>query len=272
MKKTIPPPASNIPPVVNIIGLIATIAVSYLSVTGLFNHNTMSLQSARYPSLFTPAPWAFSIWGLIYLGLAAFTVYQARNNPEATQLRSRIGSWFLLSCFTNCCWVIAWMYDLPWLSILLMALLLFSLVMIILRTDMELTDPPLRTIAFVWWPFCLYSGWITVALLANIAAVLGRYTSIPPVPLAITLTLLAGTIYLFMTWRRNMREYALVGAYALIAVGVADLHPSPSPGIGDLHPSTAAACTTFIVAGILVLSSGWHAWKNRAYSPFRKRK
>jgi len=54
-----------------------------------------------------------------------------------------------------------------------MATLLFSLLMIILRTDMDLTDPPLRTIAFVWWPFCLYSGWITVALLTNIAAVPG---------------------------------------------------------------------------------------------------
>lgn len=97
----------------------------------------------------------------------------------------------------------------------------FSLVMIILRTDMELTDPPLRTIAFVWWPFCLYSGWITVALLTNIAAVLGHDTTLQPTgpgrhsppqltvltlqpaPLAIILTLVAGTVYLFMTWRRN---------------------------------------------------------------------
>jgi len=312
MKKTIPPtntprgtvtPSStitprdaNIPPAFNIIGLLLTIAVSYLSITGLFNHNTMSLQSARYPSLFTPAPWAFSIWGLIYLGLAGFVIFQARNNPEAAELRSQIRSWFLLSCFANSCWVIAWMYDLAILSILLMVILLFSLFMIILRTDMELTDPPLRTIAFVWWPFCLYSGWITVALLANIAAVLGRQTTLQPVaaghqptlqtavpillqpePLAIVLTLVAGLIYLTMTWLRNMREYALVGAYALVAVGVADLHrspaviPHPSAVVINLPPSHAVSTTTFIIAGILFLSSSYHAYKNRAYSPFRKR-
>jgi hypothetical protein len=248
MKKTIPAAA-------NIIGLVVTAAVSYLSVTGIFNHNTMSLQSARHPSLFTPAPWAFSIWGLIYLALAGFVVFQARKNDEAFQLRSRVGGWFLLSCLANSCWVIAWMYDLAGVSVLLMMVLLFSLFMIVLRTDMELTDPPLRTIAFVWWPFCLYSGWITVALLANVAAVIGAGASA-----AIVMSLVAGAVFLTMTWRRNMREYALVGAYALVAVGVA-----------DWHRATEVSWTSFVVAGILFVSSSWHAWKNRAYSPFRRR-
>ena len=45
-------------PAANIIALITTIAISYGSVTGVFNGNTMALQSARYPTLFTPAPWA----------------------------------------------------------------------------------------------------------------------------------------------------------------------------------------------------------------------
>jgi len=269
MKKTIPasPAGSAVAPAANIIGLVLTVAVSYLSVTGIFNHNTMSQQSARHPSLFTPAPWAFSIWGLIYLGLAGFAVFQARNNDEARQLRSRIGGWFLLSCVANSCWVIAWMYDLTGLSVLLMSGLLFSLLMIVIRTDMELTDPPLRTIAFVWWPFCLYSGWITVALLANIAAVIGGGAASQAASegdlaaaVAIVMTLIAGIVCLLMTWRRNMREYALVGAYALVAVGVADWHRAP-----------AVSWTTFVVAGILFLSSGWHAWKNRAYSPFRRR-
>ncbi|WP_431211800.1 hypothetical protein ACQ86N_39340 [Puia sp. P3] len=253
MKKTIPA-------FVNIIGLLVTVAVSYLSVTGFFNHNTMSLQSARHPSLFTPAPWAFSIWGLIYLALAGFVVFQARGNDEALQLRSRVGGWFLLSCLANSCWVIAWMYDLAGISVLLMVVLLLSLFMIVVRTDMELTDPPLRTIAFVWWPFCLYSGWITVALLANVSAVIGSPVTGGGSGIAIVMALVAGVAYLTMTWRRNMREYALVGAFALVAVGVADWHRAP-----------VVSWVTFVVAGILFISSGWHAWKNRAYSPFRRR-
>ena len=251
-------------PILNIIALLATIAISYLSVTGIFNGNTMAIQSARYPTLFTPAPWAFSIWGLIYLALGAFVIFQARDNEEAKNLRTQIGGWFLLSCIANSCWVVAWMYDQVGLSVLIMILLLFSLFKIILRTDMELTDPPLRIVASVWWPFCLYSGWITVALFANVSAWLVNIQwdgfGLSPTVRAIIMTMMAGAVYLFMTWRRNMREYAMVGAFALIAVALADRDRAP-----------AVTTVAFIVAGILFLSSSIHAYRNRAYSPFRKR-
>lgn len=250
-------------PWVNVIALIATIAISYLSVTGIFNGNTMATQSARYPSLFTPAPWAFSIWALIYPALGAFVIYQARANEEAKELVARIGGWFLVSCIANSCWVIAWMYDQAGLSVLIMLVLLFSLLKIIQRTDMELTDPPLRTIAFVWWPFSLYSGWITVAFIANVSAWLVKIQwdgfGISPSTRAIIMVIVVGAIYLFMTWRRNMREYALVGVWGLVAVALADRDRAP-----------VVTTTAFIVAGILFLSSGIHAYRNRAYSPFRK--
>jgi hypothetical protein len=273
-------------PVLNIIALLATIAISYLSMTGIFNGNTMAAQSARYPTLFTPAPWAFAIWGLIYIALGAFVIFQARAivrprsasqtraiahslNPspateEAKTLQQQIGGWFLLSCIANSCWVLAWMYDQAGLSVIIMIILLFSLFKIILRTDMELTDPPLRIIASVWWPFCLYTGWITVALPANISAWLVKIQwdgfGLSEANRAIIMTLIAGAVYLFMTWRRNMREYGFVGVWALIAVAVADRDRAPSVTI-----------TAFIVAGILFISSSIHGYRNRAYSPFRKR-
>ncbi|HEY4288064.1 MAG TPA: hypothetical protein VGN00_13255 [Puia sp.] len=261
-------------PVLNIIALLWTIATSYLSVTGIFNGNTMAIQSARYPTLFTPAPWAFSIWGLIYIALGAFVIFQARVTirpqnrsqaqvaEEAKTLQGQISGWFLLTCIANSCWVLAWMYDQVGLSVLIMIVLLFALFKIILRTGMELTDPPMRIIASVWWPFCLYSGWITVALLANISAWLVkiRWNGLGAEPLAIIMTLIAGAVYLFMTWRRNMREYGLVGVWALIAVAMADRDRAP-----------AVTVTAFIVAGILFISSSIHAYRNRAYSPFRKR-
>jgi hypothetical protein len=249
-------------PVINIIALLATIAISYLSMTGIFNGNTMATQSARYPTLFTPAPWAFSIWGLIYIALGAFVIFQARKNNEAATLQKQIGGWFLLSCIANSAWVIAWMYDQAGLSVLIMIVLLFSLFKIILRTDMELTDPPLRIIASVWWPFCLYTGWITVALLANISAWLVRiqWNGFSAETRAIIMTIIAGVVYLFMTWRRNMREYGFVGVWALIAVAMADRDRAP-----------VVTITALIVAGILFISSSIHAYRNRAYSPFRKR-
>ena len=59
--------------------LIITVIINYLSNTGVFNNNTMGSVSVRYQNLFTPAAYAFSIWGLIYLGVFGFIIYQARS-------------------------------------------------------------------------------------------------------------------------------------------------------------------------------------------------
>jgi hypothetical protein len=63
--------------IANILALIITLIINYLSNTGIFNGNTMATVSARYQNFFTPAGYAFSIWGVIYLGLAAFVIYQS---------------------------------------------------------------------------------------------------------------------------------------------------------------------------------------------------
>lgn len=254
-------------PLANVIALFITVIINYLSNTKIFNGNTIADISRRYPALFTPADYAFSIWGLIYLGLLLFVIYQGRSffgNTEAETLVRQIGGWFILSCLANAAWVLAWVYDLTGLSVLIMLVLFFSLWKIIVRTDMELTDPPVRTITFVWWPFCLYAGWISVALFANIAAYLSKLNrggwGIEESVWAIGMIGVAGALHLFMTWKRNMREFALVGAWALIAIGVA-----------NRDRAAPVAVTAFIMAAILLVSSGIHGYRNREFSPFRKR-
>jgi hypothetical protein len=253
--------------VANGAALIVTVIINYLSNTGVFNGNTMATMSTRYPTLFTPAGYAFSIWIVIYLGLLGFVVYQGRTlrgNPEAGTVVAQVGWWFVLSCVANCAWVLAWLYDRTGLSVLLMIALLFCLLQIILRTDMEMTDPPLRTIAAVWWPFCLYSGWITAALIANIFAWLTSIGwtgwGVPPAVWAIIMIGVAGAAYLFMTWRRNMREYAFTGVWALVAIAIA-----------DQHRSAAVTRVAVGMAAILFVSSSIHGYMNRSFSPWRKR-
>jgi len=64
-----------------------------------------------------------------------------------------------------------------------------------------------------------------------------------------------------VTWKRNMREFAFVGVWALIAIAVAN---------HDRHE--AIYFTAGIAAAILLISSGIHGFKNRATSPFMKYK
>lgn len=254
--------------VANTIALIVTIIINYLSNTGIFNGNTMATVSAKYQNYFTPAGYAFSIWGLIYIGLFAFVMYQGSNlfkKNEDDWPVLQIGWWFVVSCMANCLWVLAWLYDYTGLTVLIMVLLLVSLLRIIINTNMEIEDAPLKKIVFVWWPFCLYSGWITVALIANIAAYLTKIEwdgfGLSEITWTILMICVAGIINLFMTWNRNMREYALVGAWALIAIAVANWK-----GIQIIVHAA------LVVAIILMLSSGVHAFINRKSLPWKLKK
>ena len=243
----------------NFIALVITLALNYLSNTGIFNGNTMASVSARYQNLFTPAGYAFSIWGIIYLGLSAFVIYQGRSIfREVTddEIVNEVGWWFIVSCTANSFWVLAWLYDYTGLSVLIMLLLLFSLVQIVIRTGMELTVVPLKKIAFVWWPFAIYTGWVTLAAVANISAYLTKIKwdgfGISELSWAIIMICVAGIINLSMIWIRNMREFAFVGIWALMAIAVANQNKIQSVVI-----------TAFVVSIILFLNISIHAFKNR---------
>lgn len=246
--------------VANIIALIVTIFLNYLSNTGVINDNTMSSVSAAYQNMFTPAGYAFSIWGLIYVALIAFVIYHATiafNGKEENNVVLNVGWWFVISCIANCLWIFAWLYNYTGLSVIIMIVLLISLVMIILKTRMELDHRPMKQIAFVWWPFSLYAGWITVALVANISAYLTKINwnglGLSSIYWTVIMIVVSGIIYLVMTWQRNMREYALVGVWGIIAIAVSNWLTEPT-----------IVYTAIGVGIILFLSSAIHAFKNRA--------
>src|SRR5699024_9996024 len=133
--------------------------------------------------------------------------------------------WFIVSCLANSLWIFAWLYDYIGLSVLLMLVLLIALLKIVSRTRMELTNPPFRIVAFLWWPFSLYAGWVAVALIANSAAYLTKLQwagfGVSEPIWAVIMIIVSGLFYIFMTWKRHMREFAAVGVWALIAIAVA---------------------------------------------------
>jgi hypothetical protein len=252
--------------VLNIIAFLVVLAVNYISNTGAIAGETMATISAKYENLFTPAGYAFSIWGVIYLFLLGFVIFQARDlfsKQDKENVSLQVGWWFVISCVANVLWIFAWLNEYLLGSVMIMLVLLFSLIKIILNTRMELDDEPLRVIAFLWWPFCFYSGWISVALIANVAAYLTslNWTGLgfSEVTWTIIMILVAGIINLVITWTRNMREFALVGVWALVAIAVA-----------NWYEYSSIVITSLVVAAVLFISSSIHGYQNRKYSPWKK--
>tara|TARA_R110002124_G_scaffold150685_1_gene317412 strand:+ start:49 stop:825 length:777 start_codon:yes stop_codon:yes gene_type:complete len=242
----------------NIIALIITIVINYFSNTGAINNNTMASVSMKYQNLFTPSGYAFSIWGVIYLFLIAFVIYQSKglfSNEEPHSVVRKIGWWFVISCVANSIWVFVWLYEFTGLSVIVMVVLLFSLVKIVRNTRMELDLIAPKRIALEWWPFAIYIGWISVALIANIAAYLTKLEwngfGLPNVYWAIIMICIAGIVNIIMIWERNLRESAMVGIWALVAVAHANQYGIPN-----------IAQTALAISVIIFINVAIHAYRN----------
>ena len=245
--------------IANILALIVTIVMNYLSNTGIFNGNTMATVSAEYQNFFTPSGYAFSIWGIIYIGLIAFVIHQSKGlfkQAEVPEVVSKIGWLFVISCIANCAWIIAWLYDYTGLSVLIMFVLLISLLRIVSATRMELDLISFKKIALEWWPFSIYTGWILVAVIANIAAYLTKINwngfGISGTGWTIIMICMAAFINLYLIWKRNMRETALVGVWGITAVAASNWNEVPS-----------IVTAALIASAVLLLNAAVHAYKNR---------
>ena len=116
--------------VVNVLAILLTIGINGLANALPLNGQTTGEISDRFQVYFVPVGYVFSIWGLIYLALIGFAVYQAlpaqRENPR---LR-RVGALFELSCVANVAWLFLWHYEVFALTVVAMVTLLLSLIAI----------------------------------------------------------------------------------------------------------------------------------------------
>lgn len=152
------------------LSFIVMIAVNALANILPINNQTTGGVSDAYGNLFAPAGLTFSIWGLIYLLLLGFVVYQFLAKEKQEELIKKINVFFIISSLANTAWIFAWHYDQIIVSVLLMATILVSLIKIadLLRQEKFSTSEGL----FLSTPFSVYFGWITVASIANITVLL----------------------------------------------------------------------------------------------------
>ena len=241
---------------INLLGLTGVLVVNTLANTLPINGITTGELSAEYPNLFVPAGITFAIWGVIYLALVGFSVYSvtmafqkgaaAKGRPDFLGV---IGPWFFISCLANMTWIIAWHHRMIWISVFLMLILLTSLIAIYTRLYIGRVVRPAEKI-WVHLPFSIYLGWITVATVANITALLVhlRWSGAPLSESTWAAILIAVAAVLGMRMVRSRRDFAYGVVIIWSLVGI-NLNRHASDFLPwDLVPLTA----TLGIAAVLI--------------------
>lgn len=208
----------------NIIAFCLAIAVNVMATTIPLGGQTPPEISAKYPSLFTPAGFTFSIWGLIYLGLALFVIYQSLPAQRNTAYLADISAMFKINCCANAAWLLAWHYDFLVISVLIMACILVTLIRIYRSLDKVRATAPRLERVLVHLPFRLYLAWISVAAIANISIVQTALGWDKLGTDAVTWTILklalAGAIGASVLIRKSDIAFILVIAWAAFGISV----------------------------------------------------
>jgi benzodiazapine receptor len=156
----------------NIAAFIITLIVNGLSNTTLIGGRTTAEVSNSYPTLITPAGYVFAIWGVIYILLGIFLVYQALPSQKGSPFQKQIDGLFILTSLFNVVWLFFWQNELLPISVAIIIAFLASLIAIYLRLNIGRSKVSLKEKLCVHVPFSVYLGWVTIATIANIAVTL----------------------------------------------------------------------------------------------------
>lgn len=237
---------------INFASLITTIFVNYFLNTGIINGNTVKTVSDRYENMFTPADYAFGIWGVIYFLLTVHFIYCfyliKKNDSEATIIE-KVGLLFAATSLINCLWIYFWLNDLIGICLALMIILLYVLTKMLTRITPKKT-PTTLTQLLTTAPFTLYGGWVCVAMIANVSSFLvklGWEHTIEDASLTTVLIIIAGSINVLLSWRYRAIAFGLVGAWGLSAIAINNLNSNYTVSVVGILTATAILSTCFYI-------------------------
>ena len=212
--------AKSVDPLRSVLVLLATIgtiAFNGLAAAGYINDVTPAMISAKYPTVLTPAGYAFTIWSLIYLGMIAFSVYQLL--PSKHERFRNIRSLYILSCLLNCAWIFFWHREMIGVCFAIILTLFGTLLLMMIKLK------GCGTLSETWLmqaPFGIYFGWVTAASLVNFMVFL-KYLEVEAASSSIfasALVLTAAVCAVIVRVKLWNFFYPLAIAWALTAIAV----------------------------------------------------
>jgi tryptophan-rich sensory protein len=123
--------------------------------------------SGKHPTLITPASYAFSIWGIIYLSLVAYAIVQLLPSERNKQVYKRLVWPLIATSLLSITWLISFSYEQMLLSVVIISgMLVTAIVLFGLAKEAVFRQ---QASAWITIPFGLYVGWLSVATITNIA-------------------------------------------------------------------------------------------------------
>ncbi|BCY16954.1 hypothetical protein hrd7_08030 [Leptolinea sp. HRD-7] len=238
-----------------IVSILITLIVNTLANALPLNGLNTGQISDRFQVYFVPAGYVFSIWGLIYIGLIAYGIFQSlpaqRENPR---LRAT-GWWIVLGGLANSAWIFLWHYEQFPLTLLAMFTLLAALIITYLKLGTGQSKVSKTETWAVRVPFSVYLGWISVATVANVTSVLDyvkwdRWGLSPEGWMVIMLVVVLALSLAMIITRRDV-AYTLVILWALAGIAI------------KFAGVPVVANTTWEVFAVIALALIWFAWVRR---------
>lgn len=211
--------------IINAIILAIAIYWNYYTASVGYKGKSIGELSDKYYNLFTPADYAFSIWGLIFLGLIISAIYLIKNSTLGNtedQYVSKIGAGLIVANIGNILWTWAWLEEYTGLSVVIMTGILLSLLYTVNQSIKAHHEGPSIN-RIIHSSIGLYAGWISVAIIANIAAHLnknGWQPFITETHWTILMMIIATLIFNYMVSSKKVISFGLVGIWALTAISI----------------------------------------------------
>lgn len=207
---------------ITLLMLLITIAFNfYASVYDLFG-NAIGDLSNKYETLANPASYAFSIWSVIYIGLFGFSFWQLTTKRIEKQVLKKIQLFFIINLILNCLWLTCFHSEQLLLSMIVMVALLFTSIAILLLIYTHKTQLP----KWVAYTFEVYTGWLSVASIVNLALVLKyklgfSYTQNTELIILFGVLFVVALLAIFINQRKKeFGCFSLVILWALVAIHI----------------------------------------------------
>ena len=245
--------------IVALISYVFMVVMNVLATTLPLNGQSTNEISDKYDTLFAPIGFTFAIWGVIYLLLGVYSVYQlVRDHPWI----DAITPWYIASSLLNGLWIIAWHYEQLWLALVIIVGLLFTLLRINKVTTATRASWG-QTLA-VRIPFAVYFGWVTVATVANVSALLVQLgwrgeNILGEEGWTIVVLIVAASIGSIVVLVNGSPAFGLVLVWAFF--GIYSRHLAPEEW-NSSYPGILLTLQILLpVLGVVVIAGAWRWWR-----------